>query len=331
MLPGRALFRADAAQTLGAGHIYRCLALADGLADKGWSCTFAVGVETETAAPVLFRSRHRVVPAEPLENSVDLLVVDHYGLDHEFESRCRRWAKRILAIDDLADRRHDCDLLLDQTLGRATTDYDDLLPAGCVALLGPRYALLRPTFGEVRSHALSRRDGEMRRILISVGGTDPRNMTSRALRALLGCGFAGNIDVVLGGNSPNRETVAALVAACEGRARLHFDTPHMATLMTEADLAIGACGTSSWERCVLGLPTVGLVTADNQEMISAELEAVGAVMSVGGWNEASEARIGAAVEHLSNSPEDLRRMSEAATAVCDGGGVARVIAAVSCL
>jgi UDP-2,4-diacetamido-2,4,6-trideoxy-beta-L-altropyranose hydrolase len=331
MRSGRAVFRADAAQALGAGHIYRCLALANGLAEAGWTCTFAVGPETRTAAPVLFQSGHQVIPAEALEGSADLLVVDHYGLDHEFENRCRRWAKRILAIDDLADRRHDCDLLVDQTLGRATADYDGLVSAGCVALLGPRYALLRPTFGEARAHALSRRDGGMRRILISVGGTDPRDMTSRALRAIVGCGFAGNIDVVLGGSSPNRETVAALVSACEGRARLHLDTPHMAALMTEADLAIGACGTSSWERCVLGLPTVGLVTADNQEMISAELSAVGAVMSVGGWNEAFEARIGAAVEHLSNSPEDLRRMSEAAAAVCDGGGVARVIAAVSCL
>src|SRR5262249_18815445 len=157
--------------SIGGGHIARCLALADELAERGHGCVFAVSAETAATMPSLAASGHDIEALSAgttadLEPSLlaaswpqgcALLVVHHYGRDARFESACCPWAERILVIDDLADRPHDCDLLLDSTLGRAPADYASLCPKTCRMLLGPAYALLRPEFAAARSESLARR------------------------------------------------------------------------------------------------------------------------------------------------------------------------------
>ncbi|HTH15906.1 MAG TPA: UDP-2,4-diacetamido-2,4,6-trideoxy-beta-L-altropyranose hydrolase, partial [Magnetospirillum sp.] len=246
----------------------------------------------------------------------DLLVVDHYRLDEGYERAARAHARHVLVLDDLADRRHDCDILLDQTCGRSAADYRPLVPAHCRLLTGSRFSLLRPAFRSSRAASLARRREGVSRVVVSLGGTDPDNVTPRILDALADLPLA--IDVVMGGGAPHLEAVRAAVARLPS-ARLHVNVADMATLLAQADLAIGAAGTSAWERCCLGLPTIVVVLADNQRLIARNLAEAGAALVVS--PEPSELR--AALRQL-QAPGALARMSEAAAAVCDGDGVARL-------
>jgi len=321
-----AVFRTDASARIGAGHVMRCLTLADALNEHGWRCGFACGEETIDTVPALGRSNHRLVELDSISD-IDMLVVDHYGLDAVFEKSCRQSARRILVIDDLADRPHDCDILLDQTFGRKAAEYANLVPADCTVLTGSKYALVRSMFASTRPQALERRaaNGDIKRILVSLGSTDPDNVTSMVLKSLSGLAKAVKIDVVLGSNAPHLSGVQALAETLPLDITVHVDCRDMAERNRIADLAIGAAGSSSWERCCLGLPTLMIVIADNQERIAVELDSAGAAINLGLSSAIGEQDITSAIENLMNNPEKLNDMSARAAALCDGRGAERVI------
>ncbi len=199
-----------------------------------------------------------------LAGGADLLVVDHYGRDAVFERACRAWARRILVLDDATGRDHDCDLLLDAAASDPAP-YRDRVPAHAQLLLGPAYATLRPAFLARRGEALARRDGRpVRNILVSLGATDPANATCRVLDALEPVLGEAAVTVVLSSRAPH---LAEVQRRARGAITLMTDVADMAELMTKADLAIGAAGSSAYERAVLGLPTVMVTLADNQRGI----------------------------------------------------------------
>ena len=298
----------------------RCLVLADALAAAGWDCAFACNAEAGETVPGV----RRYDLLESIDGRWDLAVVDHYGLDAEYEGGLRGKARSILVIDDIHDRRHDCDLLLDQTLGRMADDYAGLLPEGCRMLLGPAHALLRPEFAEHRKRSLARRRGAVECILLGFGATDPHNLTALAMRELADWGAA--INVVLGKGAPHLEQVRALAG---GSFTLHVNPPAMAGLMAAADLAIGTPGITSWERCTLGLPAILIAIADNQRQIAAELHKIGAVVDLGGHETLNADEISHTVEALCGDSAALTHMAEAAASVCDGQGTDRVVVALS--
>jgi UDP-2,4-diacetamido-2,4,6-trideoxy-beta-L-altropyranose hydrolase len=250
----------------------------------------------------------------------DWIVVDHYGLDAEWERQVRSTGARLLAIDDLANRPHACDLLLDQTLGRSAYDYGPLLPTGCRTLLGTAFALLRPDFARARPAALSRRRtaGDVRRILISLGASDVGGWTAPAVDAALRLSEEAAVDAVIGGAARSRPALEAL-ARREPRLELHVDAPNMVELTAAADLAIGAAGTTAWERCCLGLPSLTLVLAHNQRLVARELEAAGATAVV-----ADPRALAAPLSALIESREAREEMTAAAAAIVDGLGGERV-------
>lgn len=211
----------------------------------------------------------------------DWLVVDHYALDWRWESAMRKYAAHIVAIDDLADRRHDCDLLLDQNFYRdMDRRYDGLVSDTCVRLLGPGHALLRPEF-EAAARDLHRTAGPVQRILVFMGGMDQDNATGIALQGLQDVARDNVwIDVVLGASAPHREQVSALCDSMPN-VHLHVQVNNMAELMARADLAIGACGSATWERCFLGLPTIAIVLADNQRKSAADLAEAAYIVNLG--------------------------------------------------
>ena len=207
----------------------------------------------------------------------DWLVVDHYALGARWETRLRACASRILAIDDLADRRHDCDALLDQNLyADMHSRYDGLVPDGCIRLLGPRHALLRPGFAAARDGLRVRGDA-VRRIVVFYGGVDAANLTTRALDALDAIDADVAVDVVIGAMHPDRD---AIVARCARRARTtcHVQASDMAALIAAADLGIGAAGVATWERCALGLPALAVAVADNQRALLRDAALAGLVL-----------------------------------------------------
>jgi UDP-2,4-diacetamido-2,4,6-trideoxy-beta-L-altropyranose hydrolase len=203
--------------------------------------------------------------ADSRERPGILLVVDHYALDAEWERFLRPSVDRILVIDDLADRPHDCDFLLDQNFYPGMERrYKGLVPPGCKQFLGPEFALLRPEFKKAR-RKLRRRKGKIRRLLVFFGGTDPGNETAKVLAALPLLNRPElKVDVVVGAKNPHKKAIAESCRNLPG-AKFHCQTEKMAELMARADLSVGAGGTATWERLYLELPTVTVAVAANQE------------------------------------------------------------------
>ena len=319
----------------------RCKTLADSLTAVGWDCGFAVGPGSTDFVPALAESSHEIftidcdvaqeaeILSQRWPDGVDWLIVDHYQRDRVFETACRPWAKKIMVLDDLADRPHDCDLLLDQTLDRKAEDYAALSMPDCRLLLGTSYALLRREFRAMRkSHPRSvSPTKETLRVLITLGGTDPDNVTETCLDALQQCGISAEVDVIAGQGFASLDRLRERCESLEGF-RLHVGPHNMGALMAEADLAIGAAGTTSWERCCLGLPTIMLILADNQQENAKQLSAAGAVKVIEGDNPDTAQGIAAALKELDEDRTRLHEMSAKAAALCDGQGSLRTILAL---
>jgi UDP-2,4-diacetamido-2,4,6-trideoxy-beta-L-altropyranose hydrolase len=325
-----ACFRCDASLAIGSGHVMRCLTLAEGLKQNGWTCMFLSSRETQETIPVLAQSGFRILDPFQGPDTADILIVDHYDLDVRYEAQTRVWANCILVIDDLADRKHDCDILLDQTYGRKAKDYHAFVPTGCEILTGAEYALLRPQFTAMRKQALDRRNGQINRVLVSMGSTNIHNVTTMVLRGLHA--FEGkklDIDVVLGSTAPRIEDVKDIIQEIENKGlhtiRFLTDVADMASLMTQIDLALGAGGTTSWERCSLGLPSLIVEIADNQHLIANRLHQAGAVYNLGWIDNINGAVIAAALTELCDDRNRVLSMSNKAAQICDGQGVQRVL------
>lgn len=331
-----AVFRVDAGPATGGGHAMRCLTLAEALAARGCICAFACNTGAVQTIPALAASRYEVweltdddvaSPAALRRRwpaGAGLLTVDHYGLDAAYESACRPWAARILVIDDLASRDHDADLLLDQTLGRSDADYRGRVPPACRLMLGTDYALLRPQFAGARADVLcNRRERKaLEQVLVSLGATDPDNVTGLVLTAIQTSRLPLNVDVILGAGSPNHAAVRTRLKALLPAGTLHInpDVKAMIALMRQADMAIGAGGISAWERCCLGLPSIVLVLADNQRDNASALAAAGAAEIV----VATGTQLPDVLNALRRNPERLLAMSLDAGRLCDGQGAHRV-------
>ncbi len=262
-----AIFRFYASHWRGAGHAMRCLTLARALEKGGWTCQFVTEEESYEFIPTL-KIYKGLEPDEFYRSPPDhdLLVVDHYDCGYEYEHHFRQHNRLIMAIDDLANRRHDCDIILDQAYGRTVSNYFKDVPEDCIILAGPTYALLRDEFKENRPASIERRQliKSIRRIFINFGGNDQKNMTLETLRELARIGYTGMIDVVFGVTAQHREVVELFSKTMSNEISFHIN-PDMAPLMAKADLAVGAAGVSACERFCLGLPTVLLKTADNQD------------------------------------------------------------------
>ena len=320
-----AVFRFDASPTIGAGHAMRSLVLADELAASGWDVRLLVTAETLETVPAIGERDYRVMAlnasnwndpqvAAASFSGCDVLVLDHYELDATYERTLRGRAGAIVVIDDLADRPHDCDILLDQTAGREEADYAGLINPASTLLLGSDYALIRKEFITHTAQALARRMGatEVKNVLVSFGYTDPSNATSAALTALMDWGF--DVTVAIGSRAPHLAEVQALAKDIGARVVLNAD--NMAALMVNADLAIGAAGSTSWERCCLGLPSIAVVTGADQVYVAKALQQHNAALVV----EAGQ--ITTALKKING--QALQTMTNAAVKLCDGGGAERV-------
>ncbi len=324
----RALFVCRASPEIGGGHVVRCHALARQLAALGWRPTFQVNPEAPATVPFLAQGLFPILTNGDAGGAA-LVVVDDYATDAEAERSLRGEAVVLMALDDLADRSHDCDLLLDATPGRTADEYAGRVPDGCRFLLGPNHALVRPEFRLARHRARTRRSVD--RVLVAPGQTDPCDLASLAVAAVMRALPQARIDVVLGAAAANLPRVKATAKAHgAGRIAVHVDLDGaaMAERMTAADLAVGAAGGSAWERCVLGLPSLIVTVADNQHDNAAALEHGGAARHVGPVEKLSLDLLAAAVSAMACDESALSGMSRSAAALCDGRGAFRAAAAV---
>ena len=302
----RIAFRVDASSEIGTGHIVRCLTLANALKEQGAHIRFISRHMPEYFQQLItdygydFNRISSLPDAKKLDALAhskwlgtsqkddaelskmllndylwDWLVVDHYALDNQWESKLREIAKKILVIDDIADRIHDCDILLDQNLySNMESRYVAKVPAGCQILLGPRYALLRGEFKDMRKKAHIRNDS-VKNLLVFFGGMDVENYTTKTIQAIVNLKQSTlKVNVVIGAHNSHRKKIE-LQCIQHGFA-CHVQTGRMAELMLEADLSIGAGGSAVWERCCLGLPTLTICVAENQsrQLQDAALEGI---------------------------------------------------------
>lgn len=324
-------FRTDATSQIGTGHFMRCLTLAENLKKRGAQIRFIsrdlpahlqTMLQTKAIELVALaknindiagdlahshwlgcsQSEDAHVTLQALaDKNWDWLVVDHYALDARWEKKLREKVKKILVIDDLADRQHDCDVLLDQNYyADMETRYLDKVPTECQLLLGAGYALLRDEFLQKRAQ-IKPRSGAVKRILVFFGGVDADNYTGLAIAALAAITFSEiQIDVVIGAGHPYREQIKSSCA--EHGFNCHIQTDKMAQLMAEADLAIGAGGSATWERCCLGLPAIILVIAENQSKAANDLANAGIFINLGDARLISPIALADAVKKLINNP-----------------------------
>lgn len=256
----------------------------------------------------------------------DWLVVDHYGLDATWERLIEPQVGNVLVIDDLANRPHDCDVLLDQNL---YTDmerrYSGMVPVHTRQLLSPRFALLRPEFRKERE-LLRKRDGAVRRILVFFGGVDPTGETGKVLEALQNLNRPQIvIDVVVGGSNPRADDIHTKCSKMPN-VTFHRQVSNMAELMAASDFSLGAGGTSQWERCCVGLPTAVTIVAANHSKITRDLVARGVVLGLGFAAEDGSARYCEVLETVFDTAdrEKLHALQSASLALVDGRGADRV-------
>ena len=353
------VIRTDASLQIGTGHVMRCLTLAKALKAQGANVSFICrehighlinsiqqqGFEVFVLPrlPTLTMTRPGQFETEPklfhadwlgvsqqedaaacqnvLKNElVDWLIIDHYAIDERWQLRLKKAYKKLMVIDDLGDRRHRCDLLLDQNYGSMADKYRDLVPSHCTVLTGANYALLRPEFAHWRAVSLKRRQNSgLNTLLITLGGVDQDNVTEQILQTLKNTNLSPSltITVIMGSKAPYLQQITALASTLQVPTEVRVNVNNMAEVMANADLAIGAAGATTWERCCLGLPTIQMVIAENQKA-SAQALAKDQVIKL----LDSVADLPGLVASASDW---MQGVSHKASLVCDGLGVDRVL------
>ena len=356
------LIRTDSSVQIGTGHVMRCLTLADELRGRSAKVVFVcrefvgnlcgyieekgyvvrrlpvsdspeqdveadlkhaawLGADWQTDA----RQVEEIIKA--LESPPEWLVVDQYALDERWEGYLRSYVKKTMVIDDLADRSHDCDLLLDQNFyDNLESRYDGLVPSRCKKLLGPQYALLRPEFREARKN-LRKRDGHVKRILIFFGGSDPTNETAKALEAVRMLNRPDiAVDVVVGSANPYREAIDRDCKAMSG-CNFYCQLSNIAELMASANLAIGAGGATTLERIYMGLPSIVITVAENQETSIQAQAHHGHLIYAGRNHDVTTDKLRIILSSL--SPKILQEMSKRTIKITGDLGTERVVSNIA--
>jgi len=325
-----ALFLVDGRWKSGGGHLKRSGVLADALRNCGWTVRTLIHREEDDGD----EREDGYLPGE-YPYSIEcakfhLAVVDDYEMTAVEESTLRDITGSIAVLEDQPSRKHDCDILIDPTFGRAASDYAPFVSDDCLKLLGTGHALLDPVFAEFRNRTLARRQcGTINQVVVSFGMIDRPNSTRLALEALRQVGRRWQIDVVLSPAYAYRDELGGLMDELGATARTVDTAGEMVQLLSAADLAIGAAGSSAWERCCLGLPSVVFINAANQRDIAASLEQNNAALVCGAAENVSAASVADAILRIADDGTMYRNLSETSANMCDGLGGIRVADAIN--
>lgn len=333
--------RTDASIEIGTGHVMRCLTLASILCERGARVSFICRELNGNLCSFIAKKGFRVYclkkkseieeieqitphshwltvnwKTDAIESSnilkyqsdVDWLVLDHYALDKHWETKLRPYAKKMMVIDDLSDREHVCDILLDQNLIIENKDdhYETLVPVYCKKFLGPKYSLLRKEFNKGKRR---NRDGSINRIMIFFGGSDFTNETKKAIEAYLLLNKPEiKVDVIVGKTNIFKKEIYRL--CMNNNLTFRCQIENIAEIMSESDIAIGACGTVTWERLYLGLPAIVVSVADNQKRTAKTLSNMNVIKYLGTSNQVKKEKITLALKKLLDNPSELIEMSK---------------------
>lgn len=352
------VFRVDASTTIGTGHIMRCLTLAKQLKQNinekrniSFICRHILPslhqqiiesgyhfylLENNKENKIEKNNDHQswlgVTSQQDAEETIailqdkaiDWIIVDHYAIDDKWEKKVKTYVKKIMIIDDLANRPHDCDLLLDQTYGRSLNDYKNLLPICSILLSGADYTLLRKEFIlEKNSIIKHRKNINFNHItaLIMFGGTDPDNLTKLCIEKIKNVATIHKIVIIISDSTNNKNEIIAQYRKNK-KIDIHISPKNIAEIMLNADIAIGAAGTSSWERCAVGLPAVVIIQAENQRLIAENLQRQGVITYLE-TQDIDKKLISLIEQHLLSKEVYLTTVIKCLD-ICDGNGVKKV-------
>ena len=356
----KVVFRVDSSIAMGGGHLVRCHTLAKILRRRGVKVTFVCRDHTGNLIENLIKDSFKVIALPPplieavnsddyavwlgvdqivdatetklaLENEKpDWLIVDHYGLDEKWEGKMRPFVKKIMVIDDLANRSHDCEILLDQNFSLKGHDrYSDLVANDCCKLIGPRYALLHEDYSSYKK-VQPNRNNEIQKILIYLGGMDLDNLTCKALQALSNPSLSHiHVDVVVGNNNNSHREDVDRHVALRPLTLLHEPQQSLVYLILNSDLALGAGGATTWERLCLGLPSLLVSAADNQKQACESLARCDLINYAGNSASLSVSVLESYFESLINDRPKLKEQSSLGQVLVDGLGALRVAEMIS--
>lgn len=342
-------FRVDSLVAIGTGHLFRCLTLACELKKRMSNVRIAF-VSTEMPADLVrlvtlqgfvflkidrycSKTENHIWCMDTMRadanlslnlikdyfGEIDWLIVDHYNIDYEWEKIVKAATSKIMVIDDLANRKHFADVLLDQNVfDNMGERYKGLVSERCLQLLGAEYALLREEFrNRKRNHK------SPKRILVFFGGSDITGETLKVVQAipLIENNLQMEFDVVVGSLNPQKDIIREYCLR-GGNINFFCQINNMADLMEEADLAIGSGGSVTWERCCVGLPSIVIPVAENQIEPMKQLEKLGVIKAYQG--ERSAEGYSKAINEFLDESESRLTMSTLGQALYDGYGVERV-------
>jgi UDP-2,4-diacetamido-2,4,6-trideoxy-beta-L-altropyranose hydrolase len=351
-------FRVDSSQKMGTGHVMRCITLANRLRKKGCKCTFICrlhegnitdrisaekyklhGLKTRSKITEKIPQNSKLVHADWLQVSqevdardtkkilqkkkCDWLIVDHYAIDHKWERLLKPYTQKLMVIDDLADRYHECDLILDQNLIKNYNfRYHELIQKTTKILLGPEFALLQPQYSQLRPK-VKPRTNKINRVFVFFGGADNFNLTKKTIKALCKLNVKNyKIDIVCPKISEDLKfSLEQLKASNDVKT---FDTvDSLAPFIASADLAIGAGGATTWERLCLGLPSLIITLAENQKPVAKELDRLNLAKWIGHGDVVTSITISECIKYYFSKPK-IKAWSENCLKVVDGCGADRV-------
>lgn len=306
------LFRVDASYSIGTGHVVRCVTLASQFRKHQVDVVFCMKRLKGNLIRWVEQQGFRVV--ENLE-SADVAIIDHYGIDVNVERSLRSFFEKIIVIDDLANRVHDCDVLLDQNItANYSTRYEKLVPVNCKKMLGPAYLMMRKEFIDERRRLL-KRSGEIKNLLVFMGGTDPTNETQKVLDALKVYSPFEEVHVVVGENNPMKNKIQTDVV--NYGFKYHEQINYMANLMNHVDFSIGAGGSTTWERCFLGLPSTSTIVAENQLDSTLEAERLGVIINLGCHQYVTSENYLEVIQQIKKTPVQNKNMGERGLAITE--------------
>jgi UDP-2,4-diacetamido-2,4,6-trideoxy-beta-L-altropyranose hydrolase len=357
-------FRVDASNQIGTGHVTRCIALADELTAAGMRCCFIcrslegnmiLNIRNHGYKTFELPKNNRMTYVHDYLNNqlehadwlgvdwltdaeqtaailelqnITWLVIDHYAIDIKWEEHIKPYINYLCVIDDLDNRNHSCEILIDQNWFGLQTNlrYDKKVNHNCIKLVGPNYAIIKSIYLKARKK-VKKRSGIINTILVFFGGSDQQNQTEKTLAALSNDIFDEiYVDIVVGPNYLNYEALSQL-ASKRSRTKIYKNLPDLSDLMVKADIMIGAGGTTTWERMCLGLPSLIISIANNQTQICIELNNAGFINYIGEFNNVGISDIEKKIIQITLQPDLLKKQSEIIFHLVDGYGTSRVVQA----
>ena len=332
--------RVDSSTKIGYGHFMRCMALADTL-QKNFEINFITrSLEGSLISDIqkkgfgIFRfysnsekinekndAQKTISLIKKHSGSKNILIVDNYQLSKKWETDVKPFVHKLIVIDDLSNRSHNCDLLIDQNLHTKVNGlYKGLIPLNCVKLIGPKFSMIRKEFRMMRK-SVKPRTFPIKKILVSFGGSDIENQTPVALNSIKKMNGKINVDVVVGKANKCKKTLKIF---CNKNKHFtyHEQIDNIADLMLSSDLSIGSSGSTTWERCSLGLPAIVSISSNDQRDTANSLSKKKCVINLGDVKKVKESSYINAITNLKKN--DLRNMSKNSMSLVDGNGTQRI-------